>query len=70
LGCAHIWLLDPDARLFEIYALDAHGQYVRSLGGEGRIDRVPGCEHLVVDLAALWRKLDALGDAPRKRRRR
>jgi len=68
-GVGWYWLLDPDARLFEIYALDAHGQYVRALGAEACIEHVPGCQGLRLDLDALWRKLDALGDAPRKRRR-
>lgn len=61
-GVRWYWLIDPVARLLEIYALDpTRGRYVRELGAtEGKLDRIPGCDGLVVELDALWSRIDAL----------
>jgi Uma2 family endonuclease len=59
-GVDFYWLMDPELRTLEIWQLGADGRYVRALGvSDGRIDLVPGCEGLVVDLDALWQELDA-----------
>lgn len=57
-GVRFYWLIDPDARTFEIFELQTGGHYLRLVGiSEGAID-VPGCEGLRLDLDALWAKLD------------
>jgi Uma2 family endonuclease len=61
-GIRWYWLVDPDARCLEIFERGHDGRYVRALGvSADRVDAVPGCEGLVLDLAALWREIDALG---------
>lgn len=60
-GVRWYWILDPALRTLEIYELGADGRYTRALGeSEGRIESVPGCEGLVLDLDAMWSKLDRL----------
>ncbi len=55
------WLIDPVARLLEIYELEEGGLYRRALGASaGRVETVPGCEGLTLDLDELWTELDAL----------
>ncbi len=62
-GVRWYWLLDPRTRTFEIYELGADGRYVVALEAvEGRVETVPGCEGLIVDLDALWTELDRLGE--------
>ena len=62
-GVRWYWLVDPRARSFEVWELEAHGRYARATAAsEGRLDAVPGCPELVVDLDALWAQLDRLGD--------
>ncbi len=57
------WLLDPSARTLEIVELGADGRYVHALDAEGgRLDAVPGCEGLVLDLDELWAEIDRLGE--------
>jgi Uma2 family endonuclease len=62
-GVRWYWLLDPATRTLEIYELAPDGRYVWALGAEGgRIESVPGCEGLVLDLDALWAEIDSLSD--------
>jgi len=62
-GVHWYWLLDPAMRTLEIYELGPNGRYVWALGeGGGRVEAVPGCEGLVLDLDALWAEIDRLGE--------
>lgn len=55
----YYWILDPAVRTFEIFELGQDGRYTRAVGAfEGKVDPVPGCEGLVLDLEALWSELN------------
>lgn len=61
-GVRFYWILDPEMRTFEVFALGDQGRYARALGASGgRVDAIPGCEGLTMDLDALWAELDRLG---------
>jgi Uma2 family endonuclease len=60
-GIRFYWLVEPQLRTIEIFELGADGRYVSAArAANGRLDRVPGCEHLVLDLDALWAAVDRL----------
>ena len=60
-GIRYYWLLDPALGSLEVFELDASGRYARALAATaGRIESVPGCEGLTVDLDALWAELARL----------
>lgn len=66
-GAKYYWILDPTIRMFEIFELDAQHRYTNVLGeSEGKLENIPGCEGLVLDLDALWTELDGIeaSDAP------
>jgi hypothetical protein len=48
---------------FEIFERTGAGNYQKLAGVvSGRIDPVPGCPGLVLDIDALWAELERLGD--------
>jgi Uma2 family endonuclease len=58
-GVRYYWVVDPELRSFEIWELDARGRYVRACSAvSGRVELVPGCDGLVVDVDALWAQVD------------
>jgi Uma2 family endonuclease len=60
-GVRYYWLVDPELRSFEVWELGADGRYVRACSAtSGKVDRVPGCDGLVVDVDALWAEVDRL----------
>jgi Uma2 family endonuclease len=60
-GVHHYWLLDPQVRTLEVYELGADGRYARARGASGgRVEGLPGCPDLVVDLDVLWAEVDRL----------
>jgi Uma2 family endonuclease len=62
-GVPHYWLLDPALGSLEIFERNAAGNYTKIVGATaGRVEPVPGCEGLVVDLDALWTELARLGE--------
>ncbi len=65
-GVRLYWIVDPSARTFEVLRLTADGHYAIALtASEGRIEGIPDCEGLTVDLDALWAEVDRLlKDAP------
>lgn len=61
-GVRFYWVIDPEIRGIEIYELEGTGFYRRALGAtNGKLDLVPGCNGLLLDLDDLWREVDALG---------
>jgi len=63
-GVRYYWLVDPDYRSFEVWELGADARYARAATGiAGKVERVPGCEGLSLDLDELWAEIDRL-EAP------
>lgn len=63
-GVRWYWLLDPAFRILEIYELGPDGRYARACAAaDAPVDPVPGCAGLVLDMPALWGRLDRLEGA-------
>ncbi|NUO50992.1 MAG: Uma2 family endonuclease [Polyangiaceae bacterium] len=61
-GIRWYWLLDSTLGSLEVFELSDGGKYTKVLAAtEGKVDAVPGCSGLVVDLDDLWAELDRLG---------
>jgi Uma2 family endonuclease len=60
-GDRYYWILDPSLQSLEVFEL-LGGRYARAARAtEGRMDPVPGCRGLVIELDALWEELSRLG---------
>jgi Uma2 family endonuclease len=63
-GVSYYWLVDPALTAFEIFERTPQGNYQKLVGVTGgRIEVVPGCAGLTIDVDALWAELARLGDA-------
>ncbi len=61
MGVRYYWLVDPELRSFEIWELGDDRRYVRACAAiEGKVENVPGCHGLLVDLDELWAEVDRL----------
>jgi len=59
-GVSYYWILDPRLHSLEIFELTG-GRYARAARAtEGRLDSVPGCPGLQLDLENLWRRVSRL----------
>lgn len=61
LGVPYYWLVDPALGSLEVFELTVDRRYARVLAAtSGRLDAVPGCQGLLVDLDELWREIERL----------
>lgn len=59
-GVRFYWLVDPELRIVTIYELGTDGRYAVAVNASAGQHPVPGCEGLVLDLDALWVRVDQL----------
>ena len=59
-GVRYYWLVDPEARLVEVFELNADGRYAIAASGADGSLLVPGCEGLTLNLDELWAEADRL----------
>lgn len=58
-GAKYYWIVDPALRTFEFFELNEQGRYTQMRAADsGKVENVPGCEGLVLDLDDLWKELD------------
>jgi Uma2 family endonuclease len=60
-GVPHYWLIDPALGTFEMFERGPAGYTQVVAVTSGRIQRVPGCRGLSIDVDALWTELARLG---------
>ncbi|WP_272417289.1 Uma2 family endonuclease [Polyangium jinanense] len=54
-GVKWYWIVDPALQSFEILELGPENEYIHKVTStDGRIESVPGCAGLVIDIDALW----------------
>lgn len=64
-GIPQYWLVDPQLRTFEVLVLAAGGRYEHAIAATtGRLERIPGCPALSIDVGGLWAELDELESGP------
>lgn len=63
-GVRFYWLLDPEARLFEVMELREDGSNLVALAVTDGAHPAPGCEGLSLSLDELWAELDRLPADP------
>lgn len=64
-GVRFYWILDPRLRSLEIFELAANGRYSHVLGvSSGRLELVPGCQGLTLNLDEIWARIDQLDVEP------
>lgn len=62
-GVRFYWILDPGLQSLEIFELTS-GRYARATRAtEGRMESIPGCANLTIDLDNLWNEISLLGAA-------
>jgi Uma2 family endonuclease len=62
-GVRYYWLVDPALGSLEIFERTAEARYQKLVGVVGgRVDAVPGCAGLSLDVDALWAELARLGE--------
>jgi Uma2 family endonuclease len=60
-GVRWYWLVDPGLRSFEVLELGRDGRYAHAAAAtEERLEQVPGCDELAIDVPALWEEIDRL----------
>jgi Uma2 family endonuclease len=60
-GIRYYWILDPEMRTLEIFERTESGHFMDVLGAtEGRVENVPGCDGLTLDLDGLWAEIERL----------
>jgi len=59
-GVPYYWLVDPQARTFEVFELGADGRYTVALSAAEGAQPIPGCEGLALDLDEMWAAGDRL----------
>jgi Uma2 family endonuclease len=65
VGIRSYWIVDPALGSLEIFELSNDHKYTRTLGvTTGRVEHVPGCPGLQLDVDDLWRELERLDAVP------
>jgi len=60
-GVRQYWLVDTELRTFQIHELAADGRYAHAVDATGgRIESIPSCPGLVIDVDAIWAEVDRL----------